>query len=119
MVNPNRGAAWRGGAGGRGGGYVNGRGGGPSTPVQTPTTTTTTTTSTNVDNVSNGTTVVSNRGGVGAPFPRGGRGFYPYDGSGSSRGSVSWDRGRGVPRGGFRDGFRGRRRGSFAAPLSS
>ena len=119
MVNPNRDAAWRGaGAGGGGEEYVNGRGGGPSTTtVQAPTTTT----STNVDNVSNGTTVVSNRGGVVAPLPRGGRGFYPRGGGsgGGSRGSDSWDRGRGVPRGGFRGGFRSRGRGSFAAPLSS
>lgn len=104
MVNPNRGGAWR-------GGYVNGRGGGGGGPRsvvnQNPTTTTT-----HVDGsggVSSGVSMPSpnnsNRGGI---LSRGGgRG---YRGRGFVGPGV--DRGRGIPRG----GFRGRGRGSFAAP---
>lgn len=93
MINPNRGgAAWR-------GGYVNGRGGLPSS---VPTTA----------HVENGVSpgAPSHRAGM---FPRGafrGRGGF---GPGVDRGGF---RGRGIsPRG----GFRGRGRGSFVAPQTS
>ena len=95
MVNPNRGGAWR-------GGHVNGRGGPRSVVAPNPTT--------HVDNaVSPGVSTPShnnsNRGGM---LPRGGgRGFR---GRGNNGPGV--DRGRGIPRG----GFRGRGRGSVAAP---
>ncbi|TFK36739.1 hypothetical protein BDQ12DRAFT_239185 [Crucibulum laeve] len=103
MTNPNR--------GGRGG-YANGRGGPPPAAAQTRPETT--------DQDSSAPSPQPNGGhGPSVPgrgFPRGGRGgFVPGFQRGRGGFVPGFDRGRGAPRG----GFRGRGRGSFAAPTPS
>ncbi|CAA7269491.1 unnamed protein product [Cyclocybe aegerita] len=105
MANPNRGR----------GGFVNGRGGPPVTAAQVVSVGTEPVHQATVASpqVNGGHNHVYPQAGRG--FPRGGRGGSVPGIRGGGRGFIANDRGRGVPG----RGFRGRGRGSFAAPLPS